>query len=168
MNYKTGAMRNFMLSAATVLAVMFASQDGKAQCVSNELKEQWRAGRYQQVVRPLMDCYDSQSRGVEEVEFEYMLAKTWCNLPRQKQNGCMTFSTLKSEHGRYLRLDGLTVDLDREACCQLPENRAATSGVIEQFMRVPFRVIVSDARAELGKEAVVVGPPPVSAAEETS
>jgi hypothetical protein len=168
MNYKIKAMRNFMLSAATVLAVMFASQDGKAQCVSSELKEQWRAGNYQQVVRPLMDCYDSQSRGVGEVEFEYMLAKTWCNLPRQKQNGCSTFSTLKSEHGRYIQLDGIRIDLDREACCQLPEYRAATPGVIEQFMRVPFRVIVNDARAELGNEAVVVSPPPVSADEGSS
>ena len=82
MNYKTRKLRRFVLSAATFFSFIFVSQGVEAQCVSNELREKWRARRYEEVVRQLQDCFDSQS---ESLELNYMLAKTWCNLSRHKQ-----------------------------------------------------------------------------------
>jgi hypothetical protein len=159
MNYKTRALRNLILSAATMLAIMFVSQAVQAQCVSSELKDKWRAGRYQEVRRPLQDCFDSQGEGAG-LELEYMLAKTWCNLSRYQKNGCDAYRTLKSFRGRKINVNGSEIDLNSDACCRLPEPPSTDSGqpgigMTSSFIEVPkpFRDIVNEARAVMGDAA---------------
>ncbi len=160
MNYKTRAFRNLILSATTLLTVMLVSQAVQAQCISSELKEKWRAGRYQEVVSPLMACVDSVGRGAETLELEYMLAKTWCNLALHKQDGCDMYATLKSENGSFITINGRQTNLRRDACCALPEELATESGIPQVGMSSsqitqpkPFVDIVKQARAKMGNAA---------------
>ena len=164
MNCKTRVLRNLIVSASTLLAVMFLSQGVQAQCVSSELKDKWRAGRYQEVLRPLMACYSRVGRGAEALELKYMLAKTWCNLPLHKQDGCDAYANLKSEGGRYINVNGSSIDLNSDACCRLPEPPSTDSGQPDVGMITsgitmpkPFGDIVNQAQAKMGDETSGAG-----------
>lgn len=158
MKYANESMRRLISIEAILLFALLGAQSAAAQCVTTELKEQWRAGDYQQVLHPLLDCYKKRPLGVSVLEIEYMLAKTLCRLPRQKANGCSAYSSLKFERGRYINVFGYRVDLDSDACCHLPDVTVASSptegvGVSQQFIRIPFEALVSDVQEEISKEA---------------
>jgi hypothetical protein len=156
MNHRTRAFRNLILSATTLSMVMLVWQAVQAQCVSSELKEKWGSGRYQEVVVPLMACFDRVRSRAETLELEYMLAKTWCNLRLHKQDGCDMYATLKSENGSSININGRRINLRRDACCVLTEEVARESGIAgigvstsQITQPKPFGDIVKQARTKM-------------------
>ena len=144
MNHSQRTLADLVFYAMTVVGTLLVSQSVQAQCVTDEMKAKWRDGQYQQVVRPLMNCVDAEMNDDNFLELKYMLAKTWCNLARQKAYGCEAYRNIRLENGNKITVAGQTIDLRNDHCCPSEENTALV-GVDAKFdgRTRPFHIIAN-------------------------
>jgi hypothetical protein len=103
--------KSYLLSAMCVFSIVVLSFALSAQDNLDDLKAEWRSGKYQTVLQPLMQYRDSANRGAT-FEVDYMIGTTLCHWPEFKASGCEYLRGLRTTYPSH-RFDDRPVDLHR-------------------------------------------------------
>ena len=107
-----------MYTFKQALAVVFllfpavALSPAPAQNQFSNLKSEWRAQRYKEVLRPLLEYRDSLGDGTN-FEVDYMIGTAMCHLPDFTQDGIGYLQALPAAYGNNLSFDGRRVVIAR-------------------------------------------------------
>src|SRR5262245_51440038 len=79
--------KTYVLSAVCLCSVMLLTSAISAQDNLEDLKAEWRSGKYHTVLQPLIQYRDSASGGAR-FDVDYMIGTTLCHWPEFKASGC--------------------------------------------------------------------------------
>jgi hypothetical protein len=126
-------MESFKRNCVVVLGffILAALSPARGQDQLAAFKAEWRAQRYKEVLRPLLDYRDSFGDG-GNFEVDYMIGTAMCHLPDFTQEGIGYLQALPTAYGNDLRFDGRAVNIRstvNEACgCAGVDSKSDSAG----------------------------------------